>query len=291
MTFNGAKRVDYLLKSFSTADLSQIKEKIVVEDFCPNTKNHFDLCEIMEKYPDWKHIHLEKWGNSTGTAQKALENCETDWVFLLEDDQLSAGDPFKNIIRWLEFGEDIAEMTGAIYLTHYQAHPDLAKVGILPSDELEAREAFYNKPFDTWFTGEPIQLDARTTTMPSLGITAHGQGSCIRRSVWQEVGGYDLRWHAFDQILSYKIWLLTDKIIYTFPTDPFYHLGAMSQPKKFYPNAPYQGNRERCKEIFGAYPEEIESKIREKIVNKVAPIWQPKLENAYCDMGFKWRFV
>ena len=53
MTFNGAKRVEYLLRSFRTADLTLFKKRIVVEDFCPNMQNHLDLAEIMEKYPDW----------------------------------------------------------------------------------------------------------------------------------------------------------------------------------------------------------------------------------------------
>jgi len=285
MTFGGAHRVEALLSSMisvnKAASLSLMKRRIVVEDPTPQESHHLDLVHVVNEFPEWELITLPEWSNAQGAARGVLENLNTDFVFLIEDDILGLGDPFHNIIGWIENAPDeLITRTGAIQMSQFQAATELRSNGIFPITESfrEVQEVFYDDPFDKWFRNPEKLHDHR---IPTLGMNSHGQCSCINKKAYIEAGGYDSRWHAFDQVLSYRIWLNTSYLIYTVPTDPFYHCGGCAQAgDHFGIRAVEQGNRERCREIFGKYPEEIEKHLL-GVINPQTLKWHPILGETY----------
>jgi hypothetical protein len=184
-------------------------------------------------------------------------------MFLLEDDQVSTGDPFSDLMDFMNFSPEIADATGAVCMNNKQSG--------------KVREEFYKD--NSWLKN----FDATTTSNPpSLGMNAHGQCSLISKKAWKEFGGYDERWHGFDQCLSYKIWLSGKYIIWWFPNDPLIHCGACAQCADFYGKlGNYQGSSDRCIEIFGKEPRALEEELAVGINEVVVPVWQPKLKKAY----------
>lgn len=293
-TFNGPHRVDALLRSMKTCgSIGLMKRRLVIEDLSP-ILSHESLVEVMAKYSDWELVSCDGWVNMQGTAQRGFEECDTDFVFLVSDDTLMTGDPFKNVIKWLEnCPQDVAEITGGIAPSTYQLTTDLVKAGYFPGDKLhsELQKIFYDDPFDTWFKDfQPIQFHSNIV-LPSVGGNVHGQAYCLNRKAWKEVGGYDQAWHGDDQDISYKIWLNTSRIIYSLPTDPILHCGAAAGAEAFhYKEAVSQGSSDRCIDLFGKDPVAMGRDIA-KIIGERAVVWQEKMVIAFNSLGFYWRFV
>ena len=307
MSFAGAERAGYLIQTINNLPIVHLMDRlIVVEDLCPVLEKHDEYLSMIGRFPGWELVSKKEWGNAQGTAQEAIKQCDSDFIFLLEDDQLAVGDPFSDIISFLDnCSPELADITGAVQLSHFQATTDLKDAGMFPPFEFGGRyiiedgvrrpnpknviNVFYNDPLNTWFKGIKKLEDKN---LPSLGMNAHGQGSLISKKAWVMCGGYDSRWHAFDQVLSYRIWMNTPYIIYSFPTDPFYHCGACAQCGDYYSHdvGASQGSEERCVEIFGMLPKDIETKILTPLINyRAVPYWQLKLLRDYEEWKLKIR--
>ena len=309
-TFDGSDRVDTLLKSIEKCpDLSKFSPKLIVEDFVPDTKrdialnwfkwqrtgkeNHEALVEVQKRNPDWILYSMGTWSNMQGTAHRGISECNADFCWYMSDDIIIRGNPFKQVINWCEnVSKDIIDNTAIINPKIYDRE-DLVRAGFLEdSIPSQIQRKFYDNPFGTWVPAEPVQL--KLGQMPSVSMNANGASFIVKKDAFNKVGGISTTWDVLDQSLSYKMYLNTDKIIYSLPTDPIYHCGGCAQNsgwKDIREAAAYNRKEDRCKEIFGMSLQEVDKKVYELAIARTQ-IWQEKISQEYMKLPNNfWRFL
>ena len=315
-TFDGAERVGLLLESMAKCKtLEKFSKKIVVEDKVPEEKreigldwypwkhtvneSHHKLIPIMAEHPDWEWVSLRHWGNMQGCANEAIKACNTDFVWYISDDVLVAGDPFRHLLSWTENADkSLIDITGLISPKIYNSD-ELVRRKIL-KDQIPSllQVEFYDDPFNTWFKNPPDQLSVRLTQIPHISGIVNGGSFIVKRDAWESVGGIHPDWDVLDQELSYSIYLETDRIIYSIPTDPLFHCGGCAQNGGFTEiraESLFHRLGTRCVDIFGSTIEDVDKKVHDIAVARTE-LWQNKLLEdffriAESDSNFLWKFL
>ena len=305
-TFNGCHRVDVLLTCLDKApSTATVHRKIVVEDKMPDhmesTANHAGLVAAVARHPGWELITLDKWSNMQGTAQKCMELCDTEFVFMISDDIACVGDPLRHFINYAENADnDIVEHIGGAALPIMHANTHLLNAGVFTfGTHWNTIQQFYADPLNTWLKDmQPIHYDTRWPQVPIISGQFNGAAFVLARKAWQEIGGFDLSWDVLDQYISYQIYFKTKYFILIINGDPFFHAGGCAQNggwDELRARSKHAHSDERCREIFGDWIAETETRAREiaekrqmEWGNTILKDFYKNLENSRI---YQWRYV
>lgn len=215
ISYDGADRVNVLLGTMRTC-WKDFKDITIIEDPCPRPENTAKLAETA-KYFGVKHFILPKWGDVQGAAQAAFQSVPDDssWVFILADDIVVTKDTLADIDRWISI---LPEKVAGI-------HPISLDFCSTFNQE---RDGFYDR-FDDWYSPD-IRFKGKVDCEVTYLLA--GTAFAIKKSVLEQLGGFNQDWYGYDHDISRKIWLSTDYIIARCITAPIIHLGGSAQASR-----------------------------------------------------------
>jgi hypothetical protein len=163
------------------------------------------------------HQVASTWGCMQGIAQFALEQTKTEWFIYLPDDILPTPGSIEFVLQWLRI---IPSWVGAVQIPYWNYE----------SWSGRDRESMFEGGLD-WLEHVPFNPH---WWGPALYVNLNGSGFALRRSVWEQVGGFSPKTWCLDEDISCKIWLKTpDSVVATLPGPPWIHQGGASTPDQF----------------------------------------------------------
>lgn len=185
---------------------SVLRHITIVEDYS-NEEVHQSFRGLAYKY-NLVHIRAREWLGMQGTVQFAMNELRGDWMIYLPDDVLPTPDSIANVVRWLRI---VPDWIGAVQVPYWNydelfvgKHRELMLEGSL--------EWLYSVPINPHWYG------------PCMYVNVNGAGFALRRSVWEQVGGFSQKTWCLDEDISARIWLNTNYYaIVTIPGMPWIH--------------------------------------------------------------------
>lgn len=147
MTYKRSHILEEAIQSFLLQDF-QDAEMVVLND-SPDVSYVFD-------HPRVRVInHPTRFPNLSKKLQYGFTQCQGDWVYRLDDDDLLAPDALKNVSEWVKEGKDIVRACKAFYLLNndYQGFSDNINNGNVYSKKYLSRVIFSDNSI-----GEDVEI-------------------------------------------------------------------------------------------------------------------------------------
>lgn len=227
VTFNAPLRLRSLL-SIATQDnlIPDLPFRLFEDPWKPEAQAQYDRVAREFKVPYYrvpKDHRVSKdpntgWSCMQGAVEYAVENTPEDWFLYWTDDVLPTPGAFQNIIQWIY--ELDSYPVGAIQWPYWNADE-------LPVKPWAHKDSMW-LPDSGWLAEIPQNPHWNgPSNAPRPYINLNGAGFALRRSTWEQVGGFSQKTWCLDEDISLKIWLKADQVIVTVPGPPFVHyMGA-----------------------------------------------------------------
>jgi hypothetical protein len=182
-----------------------------------------------------------EWVSIQGNANRAMKAIDADVVILMSDDVMGTPHAIDNMVYFWENNPGI-KLGGVLFSRLEAAH--LVRDGYLRSE----RDFYALDLNDVPPSNDCVE--------PKVIHSLHGSACAISKKLYNEVGGFAPSHWAFDEDISWQMWLNTDYICCIIPGYPMVHLGGASQPTNEHEDLRRADQRELAGKDWGIpYPE------------------------------------
>lgn len=187
-TYNGAYRVDWLLQSISMRTPAGADYKIIVADDSGRPEHQEKTRDIVEK---WKHnIPVELLINDknlglSSTWNRIVKSQDSTHVILINDDIIVAQDWLETMVYFLDNNPKAGSVSHYCY---FITKEDIPKLLSGPGAIVVPRDPF---------TKVPNQKYSDEREYPGRVMAPAGCFFGFRRTIYNEIGGFDGNYYAF----------------------------------------------------------------------------------------------
>lgn len=222
------ERLEFLLASIRESrggfDFPSNVRILVCDDYSINRWGQEKCSEVCKKYEVDYKIKPAPWTGPCGNYNFAAQQSNTEFVAMLGDDQFCSPGWWEYMMYFIDNNPELRWGMLGWSLIFVE---DLVRAGFY-----QTKTDFYNQQDKMWiFNFNQLPREAITNKWcnwdrPRFRGCSTGTAFIIRKSLWQQFGGFFEQIYQFDEDYGDNIWNVTDYYCVQVPTSPIVHFGG-----------------------------------------------------------------